>query len=256
MKIYQSKYEDFKEIVQHLRNAVDLEDRNKLFERMWLILSDLSMCDVNSILADPSLKKYVKDISVSWCEYIAQKEKDFVKSKIIEKTSLTSILKIEEYVGVCEEFELLNKKSPDNILIVGSGPFPETLIESAKIFTHSHFFGLDVDEEAVLLSQKILGIYYKNMAEKISIVHADASRFNYSNMDVVFLANGLIGKSRVLKQIHETAPDNVSILVRNPIGSGILLYEDVMKDISHMCFRVEKSIQASSLSKTYLLRKK
>ena len=72
----------------------------------------------------------------------------------------------------------------------------------------------------------------------------DGINYNYVNEDIIFIANLVIPKTKVLKRIAMTCKPGAKILIRVPIVYGSLLSEDV-NYTSINSFKVVNNIEPS-----------
>jgi hypothetical protein len=151
---------------------------------------------------------------------------------------------------------LLNKNLSGCVVsMLGCGPFPETLIDMYKSNCHINMaIGIEKRASVAMLANKVISEIFPK-TEKIRVLSADAELFDYSRVDIIFLANGLIGKNDILRRIYKTAPAKANILVRNPILMGNILYEDILETQAIKSFEILGSVKASKLSETLLLKK-
>lgn len=213
---------------------------------------------INAIKGDTRFVQFKAFFSDWWCSYISDLEminsNDFLKSDSLNET--TSILNEEGYVSLDEEFGAMNLDfNNKKFLMVGSGPFPETVCFVSNHYNVSEIFGVDSNLEAIKNAEKILQIMSSN--NKIKLIHSLAQNFNFTNIDVLFIANGLRNKCSVLDQVYKTSPKDINVIVRNPINLASLFYEDLNGYfIESNKWVVIKRFKSSLLGETILIKKK
>lgn len=152
-----------------------------------------------------------------------------------------SVLAREAYSGLASELALAGP-DPGPIVVVGVGPFPETLRAFARA-TKVPIVGLDRDGEAVAAARSVADA-------RVTVVQADGVTYNYALAGSVFVTNGVRCKADVLTRIAHTARGPVRTIVRLPVRLGRLLYDDLGLLGP---WRVVSEIRASPLSRTLAL---
>lgn len=213
---------------------------------------------INEMKKDSRFFHFKTVFSSWWCDYISNLE--MVNSnRFLESDSLnenTSILNEEGYVPLAEELGAMNLDfNNKKFLMVGSGPFPETLCFVSNHFKVSEICGLDSNPEAIKNAEKILQIMSSN--DKIKLICSMAQNYDFSKTDIVFMANGLKNKSSILDQVYRNSHNDIDIIVRNPVNLATLLYEDINGYfIDSNKWVVIKRYKSSVLGETILIRKK
>jgi hypothetical protein len=106
------------------------------------------------------------------------------------------------------------------LVMVGCGAFPSTLLWLSDHFPSIHCVGLDIDPMCVMLASqlaKALGranLRFENM---------DGGEFDYS----VYVANHVAPKRTVLEKLLQYAAPGLHVVVREPTCLGELLAEPV-----------------------------
>lgn len=192
-----------------------------------------------------------------WRNYITQTEINHIKKN--NKESIKQNLLWQEWYIWWIALECWLIKSEKKIkkgILVWCGPYPETLIWLMDVFKDSNeWIWVDSNSEAVKIARKLL----KNLEkwEKIiRIIKSDAAKIDYWSFDIIFLANWLNKKGKILEQIHKTMKDDLLILARNPIWSGIIIYEDILWNNILNRFEIQNAVQSSILGQTLLITKR
>lgn len=232
-----------------------------VIEKFWSFLISIQDNHLFAKLQDnrffPELKKYLAN---RWHEYISLIEIDIAKN-FLETSNKNiqpfSALSAEDYIGVNKELSLINKSLTGlTVIMAGCGPFPETLMEIYKGNPAVKMaIGIEERSNVSQLANKVISKNFPDV-KNVKVVNLKAENFDYQDVDIIFLANGLLRKEVILDRIYNTAKDDVKILARNPILMGKLLYEDILSLPSMQFFNVLETIQASTLSKTLLLKKR
>ncbi len=157
-------------------------------------------------------------------------EKDNIMNMDIGYTSIKDSLSLDynkkfyndiinELCGI-DEFLKCAKK----FIMVGCGSFPLTLLYIKEKYKNLFISGIDNSPEAI-----INAIELKNKLSLTSIFFEiiDGINYNYCNMDVIFIANLVMPKTKVLKRIAMTCKSGTVVLLRVPVMYGALLSEEV-----------------------------
>ncbi|MFH1455222.1 MAG: hypothetical protein ABIF22_02810 [bacterium] len=239
--------------------SIDNNSFIAIMEDFWDFIISIDKDKIVDKLEDNShYLEYKIFFAEKWHIYISLieriKTESFLSNNCEVLNDSKSILSKEDYIGVEKELALAGDSfNGCSIAMIGCGPFPETLMEIYKYNpTVKMAIGIDNREDVVKISNNIIKRIFPQSLNIKTIV-SDATHFNYSSIDVIFLANGLIGKDNILKQIYRTASVNTKVLVRNPILMGKILYEDIYELSQFPKFNVLKSVQSSKLGKTLLM---
>ncbi|MBU6214356.1 hypothetical protein KGM48_00720 [Patescibacteria group bacterium] len=227
---------------------------------LWAFLTSIEDDDVIiELQGDKRFPLVQQYLAKKWHEYISIIETDEAE-RFLSKTDskeANSMLAEEDYMGVNYELSLLSEKLTGlSVIMVGCGPFPETLMEVYKDNKDIKYaIGIEGRNDVSQLANRIVTKVFPGV-ENVKAVASDAESFDYRDADVIFLANGLIKKDLILQRIYDTAKDGVKILARNPILMGRLFYEDLYSLPSIQYFVICGSVRASKLSETILFRKR
>ena len=257
---YIERFKDFKDKID-LTSSNQPEKFISTMESLWKFLFSISdESIVTSLQSDARLGTIQKYLAEKWHEYISLIEiniaKKFLNNPNSDNNTL-SALSEEDYVGVDRELSLLARPlSGCNIAMLGCGPFPETLIEIYKFDKEiKRIIGIDKRPGMLKIANKVVKKILPN-AKNIRFESSRADLYDYKNIDIVFLANGLVNKGMILKKIYETGKSSLEILARNPILMGKILYEDLYTLPQLELFTICDVVQASKLSQTLLLKLK
>lgn len=161
-------------------------------------------------------------IEVHEKENIINLKKEF--SSIKESLSLDYNKKF--YQDISTEFDKLDDyiKSGKTFVMVGCGSFPITMLVAYERYQQLSITGIDSSAEAIINAKQLKSkLKFNNIILKIE----DGINYNYINEDIIFVANLVIPKTKVLKRIAMTCKPGAKILIRVPIVYGSLLSEDV-----------------------------
>lgn len=178
-------------------------------------------------------------IEVHEKENIMNSNEDF--STIRESLSLDYNKKF--YQDISTEFDKLDDyiKNGKTFVMVGCGSFPITMLAACERYQQLSITGIDSSAEAIINAKQLKSKFqFNNIVFKIE----DGINYNYIDEDIIFIANLVIPKTKVLKRIAMTCKPGTKILVRVPIVYGSLLSEDV-NYASINSFKVVNNIEPS-----------
>lgn len=142
------------------------------------------------------------------------------------KESLSLDYNKKFYQDISTEFDKLDDyiKNGKRFVMVGCGSFPITMLVACERYQHLSITGVDNSAEAIINAKQLKNkLQFSNIVLKIE----DGINYNYIDEDIIFVANLVIPKTKVLKRIAMTCKPGAKILIRVPIVYGSLLSEDV-----------------------------
>lgn len=112
--------------------------------------------------------------------------------------------------------------------------------------------GVDNNREAIDAAGKLIE---HQEHPRIRLKHMNGINFNYQEADVIYVANLVSPKKKILNQIIETARKDIQVILRDPYGMGILLSESGMEDLDpHFKVMGEGIENKYFISKHFFLR--
>lgn len=115
-------------------------------------------------------------------------------------------------------------RDPKNMVMVGCGALPYTLLHACWKKPSLACTGLDYDNGSLVQAHKVRSCL--RLDERIHYITQNGHMFDYRDHDLIVVANIVSPKHRVLERIATTAPRGAVIVVRNPVTFGELLWED------------------------------
>lgn len=109
-------------------------------------------------------------------------------------------------------------------VMVGCGSMPITILSYCQEYPNESFIGIDNSAEAISKAIEIKKIFNIN---NLHFDIIDGINYNYENARTIFVANTVIPKIKVLKQIAMSAKEKTKIIIRIPISAGKLISEDI-----------------------------
>lgn len=189
---------------------------------------ELSKLQVISAKAEFELEKYWADRIIS-----SKNPQDELNNFTYYK-NYSDLTKLELY-----SLESCSDHSDHKALFIGGGPLPMTSIMLALEHNINSTI-IDSDELAVELSSKLISVL--KLENKIKIIHANGSDFDYTNFNTIYIAAlaGLNSKAKneIFKQIKKTAKKDIHLIARSSWRNRKLLY----KPISASIYKIFKPI--------------
>lgn len=127
------------------------------------------------------------------------------------------------YDRVADMFAHVDFSSCRHFVLVGAGELPMTALHVHDRTGVAHIKCLDTRPEAVR-SVEALAAWLAS--DRLSSLRFDGAQYDYSDADVIFVANMVRPKQVVLARILDTAPDHVRIILRDPYSLGLLWAEE------------------------------
>jgi hypothetical protein len=84
---------------------------------------------------------------------------------------------------------------------------------------------LDTDVQAATFAQRVVEAVGDH---RIHVERIDGAERNYQEADIIYIANQVSSKVRVIERVRDTAPQDAIVIVREPYGIGRLVAESVV----------------------------
>jgi hypothetical protein len=127
------------------------------------------------------------------------------------------------YDRVADMFRHVDFSNCHHFVLVGAGELPMTALHVHDRTGVAHIDCLDTRHEAVR-SVEALAAWLGS--DRLRGLRFDGAQYDYSDADVIFVANMVRPKQAVLARILDTAPDHVRIVLRDPYSLGLLWAEE------------------------------
>jgi hypothetical protein len=218
----------------HRERPLDLDDDRFVRLHEWF-LRELSTIDsLADHLSDAECADYGAICSRCHRRYLAIKEMQANKNLLAVAMnagastgkSLTGFGR-RVYDRVRDLRKLVDFRNCENVVMVGSGAFPATLLWLRDNFPLLRYVGLDIDPGCVTMATDLVG------ALGIDNVHfelIDGRRYHFGGFDFAYIANHVVPKRAVLEQIARSTSVR-QVVVREPTPVGELLAEAVRPDL-------------------------
>ncbi len=123
----------------------------------------------------------------------------------------------DTYQRVADMFERADFASCRELVMVGSGPLPATLMHIARNHPQINLTGLDIDGEALLVGRRVLALFG---LDRVRLAQGDGLTHDYGGAQIVYVANLVSPKAGVLRRIAETAAAGTLVVLRDPTDAG------------------------------------
>lgn len=144
-------------------------------------------------------KQGLKETEFKFIEWIISKNRyDVFLDKKPRKNWILETLIQKKKVSKFKECKIL--------IMVGSGMYPYSIIDTYKQYPHLKIIGLDYDENCVKISNHL--IEKCDLQNSIKIVNINGIDFDYSNLeheDLVFLSIDVEGIDTIFNKVIETS---------------------------------------------------
>lgn len=160
----------------------------------------------------------------------------------------------ETYLQTNKDIHMMDWRGKKKIVMVGSGPLPETILYLYDHTDIEQIIGLDRNQEAIYIAGEMISAI--NDTSRIRLLHYNGLDYDYKDADLVFVANFISPKIKILNRIAETAKNGVQVLVRTPVSFGKMLYESALEGLNpRLSLTQEGQVHKYFLSKTLVLEK-
>ena len=148
-----------------------------------------------------------------------------------------------------EEFEMVDIGEGDNVLHIGCGSLPNTLITLARNFPAS-YTGIDVDGEAVEIARDAVREYgLKN----VEIERGDAISYPLKDFNIIIISYGVEPKEAVFRRLKNETKEDVRIVYRKQWDFMDAIYG--VRETIPDGFKVKAFHKRRDMIKSYLLEK-
>jgi hypothetical protein len=120
---------------------------------------------------------------------------------------------------------LVDFRNCKNVVMVGSGAFPSTLLWLRDHFPMIHYVGLDIDPPCVKMATELVeALGFDNVHFKA----IDGRQYDFGGIDFVYVGNYVVPKRAVLEQIARSSSVR-QLVVREPTPAGGELLAEAVK---------------------------
>lgn len=220
---------------------------------------------LEAIAMDRNLDAYYRE-AASQKEYLPKirKLREFYSASVaaLETWRCTNAIKdntqfqdkwIKRTVSLAEEEGRHSEIAKDSkVLVIGSGPLPETAFALAQRFG-CNVVCVDHNQTAVALSSFLAKKL--RMTNKIRIVFGDGTKFNCSGYTHIVVTSMSIPKKQILGNVIKSAGKEAKVICRDADGIGGIIHEPIDKAFLKECRLIAKITLKDSLLTSLILRK-
>ncbi|MEW6189470.1 MAG: class I SAM-dependent methyltransferase [Actinomycetota bacterium] len=150
--------------------------------------------------------------------------------------------RIEEYYHelIINEGRAAGIDESSRVLLIGAGATPYTAVTLAREFG-CHVTGIDKDLIAVLLAR----LYLRRKAPQLDIKmrYGNGLSFKVDDFDVIVIVLHAKPKERILRAISESSTRNLTVILRNPRGKYVHMYEEMKTSLSDIKFILRTTLK-------------
>ena len=171
---------------------------------------------------------------------LAQERDEFTRIENLELTPSAAFADIIESSGrqsynrVSDIFDWLDFANCKRMTMIGCGQLPVTAFHVHDRTNIEEIVSIDVRQEAI---DSVTYLSAKLGMNRIRPQLGDGAAVDYKGSQIVYVANMVRGKDAVLRRIRDTAPADVQIVIREPVGFG-QLWTDRLRDTATLGFKV------------------
>lgn len=216
--------------IEEILVSLDKDQSNDVMERLLTIGEQFSSEDGDSFIDQKLELLKLSSLAIPhYCSYILALEEEQSQNLLsssndnkftFEKTA--NQFGKQSYNRVKGIFDEVNFSNCESFVMVGCGALPVTMFQVLEHTNVPKIIGLDVRQEAI---STVYAIAEKYQLKRVSALLSGGQNFNFSNCDVVYIANMVSPKKAVLEQIFKTAQPTVQIILRDPYSIGRLWAE-------------------------------
>jgi len=145
----------------------------------------------------------------------------------------------------------LDLRNCENVVMVGSGAFPATLLWLRENFPTLRYVGLDIDPGCVRMATELVAALGIN---NVDFGLIDGRQYDFDGFDFVYVANHVVPKRAVLEKIARSTSVR-QVVVREPTPTGELLAEAVRPNLPQVFVADGAGAAGGFMSYDLLLRR-
>jgi hypothetical protein len=221
------EWQEFSETVRHTRESLaNFANRERHFELYFHFRRLPRFHELQRLLYGQQLA-FERVIEMLAVDRVMETSANLKSSEDVQD-ALSGIDDFHEkaFSVVRQETEHLNlyTQGAKKMVMVGCGAFPHTLIHTCLTRRDWECTGVDHDNTSIILALKVRDSL--NLRGRLHYITQNGCIFDYSDHDVVMVANIVSPKFDVLRRVVETAKEGAIIVLRNPVTFGEVLWED------------------------------
>lgn len=152
--------------------------------------------------------------------------------------------KIESYYQqlIISEGKAAGIDSSSKVILIGAGATPYTAVALAREFGCSAT-GIDKDPIAAMMAR----LYLRSKARglDVKVRNGNGRKFDVQSFDVVAIALHAKPKGEILKHLANSPNKNLRVILRNPRGKYVDMYEEMTNNLAGMGFKIKSELKNS-----------
>ena len=219
---------------RRLRDTADDTNFEIAWTETWAWITDPFRAPAIDALLDgnenPGLRELLAQFQRRWLAIQERREAEHLISSLWDPGALAS-KRVRAGFGrltydrVRELLDLVGLGTCRKFVMVGCGAFPAAALLVRDSTSVPDIAALDGDVEAATTAQRVIEAVGDH---RIHVERIDGADHNYGGADIIYIANQVCPKVRVLERVRDTAPPDTIVIVREPYGVGRLVAESVV----------------------------
>ncbi len=212
---------------------------------------------------DPSVLEYRETLAPHYANYLRDREFEEAEQLLSKiqpgdgQSGIAALLNADfgrrAYDRVADMFEMVDFSTCRRFVMVGCGPLPVTLLHVLDRTDVAEAVGLDINQRAVAMANQ-LG--ENSGLKRLRTLVSNGAGFDFTGADLVYIANMVSPKARILSRIVDQTPGHTRIILRDPHSIGALLAETGVADLdARLEYYGDGSSSQQFLSKHVFLRR-
>lgn len=255
--------EMFIETLNNINYSCEKDLFKKEMEKFWEYIQNYTNKEVTEqfLKSDslPLFQKEFKKFEEYYERLIEVEDAMIINADILKdkKESVLSFIKngfvIDNYKMVSKEIQMIEKKNPQKLVMIGCGSLPETILFIADNTDIPDIIGIDCNQEAIAIAGDIIKAL--GHEDRIRLVCSYGEEYDFSDADIIHIANATRDKNAVFQQISKTAKKGTDIIVRNPTYLAKMMYTSLKEVPKNIVFRKEEIGDTKFLHNPFLYKK-
>ena len=226
----------WKDDLERLLNSSHDSDPGDLIKELCALASAMGNDAAEALLdAHPSFFDYAPALTRINYQRVLTKDtaeaQHILRQDILRPTPFRDVTSGAMAVGYDrggDMFDQIEVSDRRRLVMVGCGSIPTTIFHVHDKTNIPEIVGLDIVPEAIEMTRVLAErLRYSRVRAEL---HNGLS-YDYSQAQIVFVANMVSPKASVVSRIADTAPEDVQIIVREPLSLGRLRAERIDQEI-------------------------
>ena len=132
------------------------------------------------------------------------------------------------YARMGEILELFDIESCRRFLMVGCGPLPDSLFHLHDWTGVEDLVGIERDPRALRRARQLVDAFELH---RIRILDAEVCDVDYAGFDAICCSAFVTPRHPIMQRIAATARPGAVVILRDPVFTGTLLFEDVVRSL-------------------------